>query len=57
MKKEKAIEAVKELPDEFKLEVLLEKLIFVDKVEKGLAQLENGKTKSHKKVKDLARKW
>jgi hypothetical protein len=57
MKRDKAIETVKELPKEFELEVLLEKLIFVEKVEKGLTQLENGKTISHKKVKKIAKKW
>jgi len=57
MKREKAIETVKELPREFELEVLLEKLVFVEKVEKGLVQLENGKTISHKKVKEIVKKW
>lgn len=57
MRRDKAIETVKELPKEFELEVLLEKLVFVEKVEKGLSQLENGKTISHKKVKEIAKKW
>lgn len=57
MKRDKAIETVKKLPKEFELEVLLEKLIFVEKVEKGLTQLENRKTISHKKVKEIAKKW
>ncbi len=48
---------MKKLPKEFELEVLLEKLIFVEKVEKGLTQLENRKTISHKKVKEIAKKW
>lgn len=57
MKRDKAIETVKELPKEFELEVLLEKLIFVEKVEKGLSQLENGKTITHRKVKAIAKRW
>ncbi len=57
MKREKAIETVKELPKEFDLEELKEKLVFVEKVEKGLKQLDVGKTVSHEKVKEITRKW
>ena len=57
MKREKAIGTVKELPKEFELETLIEKLVFVEKVEQGLAQLKKGKTVSHDKVKEMAKKW
>ena len=57
MKRDKAIEAVKELPNEFDLEELMEKLVFVEKVERGLKQLDEGKTVSHETVKEIARKW
>lgn len=57
MKKEQAIQTVKELPQEFDVDELIEKLIFIEKVEKGLKQLDNGKTKSHKQVKRLVKKW
>ena len=57
MKRDKAINTVKELPQEFELEDLLEKLVFVEKVENGLKQLKKGKTVSHEKVKEIAKKW
>ncbi len=57
MKRDKAIEAIKELPQEFDLDELIERLIFVEKVEKGLAQLDEGKTIPHDKVKELTKKW
>ncbi len=57
MKREKAIEAVKELPLEFNLEELMEKLVFVEKVENGLKQLEEGKTVDHSQVKEMVKKW
>ncbi len=57
MKRDKAIEAVKELPSEFDLEELIEKLVFMEKVEKGLKQLDAGKTVSHETVKEIAKKW
>jgi hypothetical protein len=57
MKRDKAIDTVKELPKEFKLDTLIERLVFVEKVEQGLAQLKKGKTVSHEKVKEMTKKW
>jgi predicted transcriptional regulator len=57
MNRDKAIDAVKELPQEFELEELLEKLVFVQKVEDGLTQLKEGKTVPHEKVKKKVKKW
>ena len=57
MKKEKLLEATQFLPNEFDLDQLIEKLIFMEKVEKGLAELEEGKTKSHDHVKQVSKTW
>lgn len=57
MKREKVMDAVKEFPEEFELEDLIEKLVFVEKVEKGLNQLRKGETVSHEKVRDIVKKW
>ena len=57
MKKEDVIEAMKELPQDFELEKLLEKLVFMEKVEKGLLQLEQGKTVQHDQVKKIVKQW
>ena len=57
MKREKVMDAVKEFPKEFELEDLIERLVFVEKVEKGLAQLKKGKVVSHEKVKEIVKKW
>lgn len=57
MKKEDVIEAMKELPQDFELEKLLEKLVFIEKVEKGLLQLEQGKTVPHDEVKKIVKQW
>ena len=42
MKRDKAIETVKEFPQEFDLEELIERLVLVEKIEKGLQQIEEG---------------
>jgi len=57
MKKEDVIEAMKELPQDFELEKLLEKLVFMEKVEKGLIQLEQDKTVPHDQVKKIVKQW
>ena len=57
MKRDKVLDTVKELPREFELETLIEKLVFVEKVEQGILQLKKGKTQSHEKVKEMAKKW
>jgi predicted transcriptional regulator len=56
MKREKAIDTINNLPSEFELEDLLERLIFEEKIEKGLIQLEKGKTIPHEKVKEIVKK-
>ena len=57
MQRDKAINTIKDLPQEFELDELLEKLIFVEKVESGLKQLETNETISHDNVKELVKKW
>ena len=57
MKREKILETVKELPPEFELEEFMERLIFIEKVEKGLTQLDEKKTVSHEQVKEKVKQW
>jgi Zn-dependent alcohol dehydrogenase len=57
MKRDKVIESIKELPQEFELETLIERLIFIEKVEQGLKQIDEGKTISHEHVVEIAKKW
>lgn len=57
MKKDKAIQTINELPAEFDLEELIEKLIFIDKVEKGLQEADEGKTITHEELKKEIKKW
>ncbi len=57
MNKDKILATLAELPNEIELDLLLEKLVFIEKVEKGLAQIEKGKIQSHQEVKDLVQKW
>ncbi len=57
MRRTKAINTIKEFPVEFELDDLLERLVFIEKVERGLKQVKKGKTIPHAKVKELVKKW
>ncbi|MEO8960372.1 MAG: hypothetical protein ABI325_00730 [Ginsengibacter sp.] len=57
MKRNRAIETIKELPEDFELEVVIEKLVVIEKVEQGLMQLKISKTVTHEKVKEIIKKW
>ena len=57
MKREKVLEALKELPKEFELDLLFEKLVFVAKINEGLTQIKKRKTLTHDKVKETVLKW
>jgi hypothetical protein len=57
MNREKLIAVVKEFPDEFDLDELMGKLVFIEKVEMGLKQLDEGKTVPHEKVKEMVKGW
>ncbi len=50
MKKRVAQETLNAMPDEFRLDELLERLVFSEQVEKGLNELNEGKGVSHVKV-------
>jgi len=57
MKKEKALEAIQEMSEDFELEELIERLIFIEKVEKGLQQVAEGKVIPHEDVKKMIKQW
>ena len=57
MEKEKAIEVVEKMPQVFELDELIERLIFIEKVEEGLKQIDEGKGIPHEEVKKIVSKW
>ena len=57
MKKNKVLETVQLMPENFNLDELIEKLIFIEKVEQGIEQGEAGKVVPHEQVKEIVKKW
>lgn len=57
MNKDKLIATISDMPQDFELETLMEKLTFIEKVEKGLEQLNSGNTISHEEVRKRIKQW
>jgi hypothetical protein len=57
MTKEVAQKVFNDLPDEFELDDLLEKLVFIAKVEKGRQQVKEGKGIPHDEMVKKIRSW
>lgn len=58
MKKEIAINTINSFPNKFELEELLERLVFIEKIEKGFEQAQSGQTIDHELlIKKYQDKW
>ena len=57
MTKHQVVDSLKNFPEKFSVEDLVEKLIFIEKVEEGLAQSKNGETVSMEEAKKRLHKW
>lgn len=55
--KNRVKQSVENLPDSFSIDELIEQLIFVEKVEEGIKQSNEGKTISNDDVKSMIEKW
>ena len=58
MKKSQVLETLDELPNEFTTEEFIDKLLFIEKIEKGISDIDRNNTMSFDEVKDrLTSKW
>lgn len=57
MKKTTVINTLMELPREFHLDELLERLIVIEKIDAGLKEAKEGKTVNHEDAKKMIAKW
>ena len=55
--RDKVINSIKDLPDSFTIDELIDRLIFIEKVEQGLRQSEEGKVIPHDEVGKIIEKW
>jgi len=50
-------DTLEKMPEQFSIDQLFDKLLFVNKVETGLAQSENGQVNSKEQAKQKLSKW
>jgi len=55
--KSKLKKSLENLPESFSIDELIDRLIFIEKVEEGLKQSENGEVISNDDVKKMIDKW
>lgn len=55
--KEKLIETINRLPEKFTLDDVMERIVLLAKIEKGLQQIEEGKVLSNDEMKKRLGKW
>lgn len=55
--KEKVISSLQDMPDNFSLDELIDKLILLQKIETGLEQSERGEVYSPEEAKDMLKHW
>jgi len=55
--KEKVLQTLKEMPDQFSLDDLMDKLILINKIEIGIDQVEKGEIYSSSEAKKMIREW
>ena len=55
--KDQIRKSLDQLPNSFTIDDLIERLMFIEKVEAGLDQAKNGKIIPQNKVKELINKW
>ena len=55
--KDRVLHAVQDLPEDSSIEDVMERLLFMTKVERGIQQADAGKTISHGQVREKMAKW
>ena len=57
MTKEQILEAVHQLPDNFELEDLFERLLLIKRIEEGVRQSDNGETLTEAEARNYLSRW
>jgi predicted transcriptional regulator len=45
------------MPESFSIDELIDKLVFIEKIEKGLEQSEKGEVYTSEQAKEMLKKW
>lgn len=57
MKKTQLLETIQDMPDEFSIDELMEKLMILQKIEEGQEQIKSGRFYNEEEAKEKLAKW
>ncbi|MCU0421030.1 MAG: hypothetical protein MUC38_15385 [Cyclobacteriaceae bacterium] len=57
MRKSTVLESINKLPDEFSIDEVIERLIIIEKIEKGRQEAKDGKVNTEEQAKTKLTKW
>lgn len=57
MRKSTVIDSISNLPDEFSIEEIIERLIIIEKIDKGKLQVKEGKINTEEEARKKLNKW
>ncbi len=57
MRKSTVIESINKLPDEVSIEEIIERLIIIEKIEKGRQEVKDGKVNTEEQARAKLSKW
>lgn len=57
IEKSKVLEYIKELPEQFSVNEMMERIVLLSKIDRALKQVENGETVPHEQVVEKFNKW
>jgi predicted transcriptional regulator len=57
MRKTTVIESINKLPDEFSIDEIIDRLIIIEKIEKGRQDVKGGKVNTEEQAKAKLSKW
>ena len=57
MRKSAVIESISKLPDEFSMDEIIERLVVIEKIEKGRQQVKAGQINTEEQAKARLDKW
>jgi predicted transcriptional regulator len=57
LKKEQVINTISNFPEKFSLDELIEKMILLDKIEKGLEDSEKGNVITEEELEEKVKEW
>lgn len=57
MRKSAVLDSISNLPDEFSIDEIIERLIIIEKIDKGRQDVKDGKINTEEQAKEKLSKW